>query len=79
MYDLLSAFRNVHWHRWLRPKKVRRVEPGLRDRDLVGAALYYDAWNGTPWLPILLQYDVQFTPVKYLDPNGSHSTLSYPP
>src|SRR5205814_3677701 len=43
LYDLLSAFRNVHWHRWLRPKKVRRVEPGLRDRDLVGAALYYDA------------------------------------
>ena len=43
LYDVLSAFRNVHWHRWLRPKKVRRVEPGLRDRGLVGAALYYDA------------------------------------
>ncbi|HYX82499.1 MAG TPA: glycerol-3-phosphate dehydrogenase/oxidase [Gemmatimonadales bacterium] len=43
LYDLLAAFRNVHWHRWLRPKNVRRVEPGLRDRDLVGAALYYDA------------------------------------
>jgi len=40
---LLSAFRNVHWHRWLRAKNVRRVEPGLRDRGLVGAALYYDA------------------------------------
>jgi len=22
----------VHWHRWLRAKKVRRVEAGLRDR-----------------------------------------------
>ena len=43
LYDLLSLFRNVRWHRWLRPKKVRRVEPGLRDRGLVGAALYYDA------------------------------------
>lgn len=43
LYDLLAVFRNVHWHRWLRPKKVRRVEPGLRDRGLVGAALYYDA------------------------------------
>src|SRR5947207_7153987 len=43
LYDLLSAFRNVHWHRWLRAKNVRRVEPGLRDRGLVGAALYYDA------------------------------------
>ena len=43
LYDLLAAFRNVHRHRWLRAKKVRRVEPGLRDRGLVGAALYYDA------------------------------------
>src|SRR3989441_12285731 len=43
LYDLLAIFRNVHWHRWLRAKKVRRVEPGLRDRGLVGAALYYDA------------------------------------
>src|SRR2546425_33831 len=43
LYDLLSVFRNVRWHRWLRAKKVRRVEPGLRDRGLIGAALYYDA------------------------------------
>ena len=43
VYDLLSLFRNVRWHRWLRPKTVRRVEPALRDRGLVGAALYYDA------------------------------------
>ena len=43
VYDLLSLFRNVRWHRWLRPKTVRRMEPALRDRGLVGAALYYDA------------------------------------
>ena len=43
LYDLLAAFRNVRRHRWLRPKHVRRVEPGLRDRGLRGAALYYDA------------------------------------
>src|SRR5437879_13514192 len=43
LYDLLAAFRNVRWHRWLRPKNVRRCGPGLRDRGLVGAALYYDA------------------------------------
>jgi len=43
LYDLLAAFRNVRRHRWLRAKKVRRVEPGLRDRGLIGAALYYDA------------------------------------
>ena len=43
LYDLLSSFRNVRWHRWLSAKTVRRVEPGLRDRGLIGAALYYDA------------------------------------
>lgn len=43
LYDLLSAFRNVRRHRWLSPKKVRNVEPGLRDRGLKGAALYFDA------------------------------------
>ncbi|MGH7569013.1 MAG: glycerol-3-phosphate dehydrogenase/oxidase [Gemmatimonadales bacterium] len=43
LYDLLAAFRNVHPHRWLGPKAVRRAEPGLRDKDLRGAALYYDA------------------------------------
>lgn len=43
LYDLLSAFRNVRRHRWLRAKRVRRVEPALRDRGLKGAALYYDA------------------------------------
>jgi glycerol-3-phosphate dehydrogenase len=43
LYDLLAAFRNVHRHRWMRAKRVRREEPGLRERDLVGAALYWDA------------------------------------
>jgi glycerol-3-phosphate dehydrogenase len=43
LYDLLAAFRNVRRHRWLRPKRVRKTEPGLRDRGLAGAALYYDA------------------------------------
>lgn len=43
LYDILSAFRNVKRHRWLRAKKVRREEPALRDKGLVGAALYYDA------------------------------------
>ena len=43
LYDLLAAFRNVRRHRWLGAKKVRRVEPGLRDRGLKGAAMYYDA------------------------------------
>src|SRR5688572_29367281 len=43
LYDVLAAFRNVKRHRWLSAKKVRRVEPGVRDKGLVGASLYYDA------------------------------------
>src|SRR5437879_6467876 len=43
LYDLLAAFNNVKAHRWLGPKATKRLEPGLRDRELKGAALYYDA------------------------------------
>jgi glycerol-3-phosphate dehydrogenase len=43
LYDALAAFRNVKTHRWFSAKQVRRVEPALKDRGLVGAALYYDA------------------------------------
>src|SRR5947209_10653198 len=43
LYDVLASFRNVRRHRWLGPKNVRHIEPGLRDRGLKGAALYYDA------------------------------------
>jgi glycerol-3-phosphate dehydrogenase len=43
LYDLLSVFRNVKAHRWLSARQARRLEPGLRDRGLAGAALYYDA------------------------------------
>jgi len=43
LYDLLAAFHNVRLHRWLGRKAVRRLEPGLREKDLRGAAFYYDA------------------------------------
>src|SRR5688572_27546749 len=43
LYDLLAAFRNVHRHRWIRLKTLRRIEPGLRERGLRGAAMYWDA------------------------------------
>jgi glycerol-3-phosphate dehydrogenase len=43
LYDVLATFRNVKSHRWLGPKQVRRAEPALKDRGLVGAALYWDA------------------------------------
>jgi len=43
LYDLLAAFRNVRMHSWLGRKAVLRLEPGLREKELRGAALYYDA------------------------------------
>jgi glycerol-3-phosphate dehydrogenase len=43
LYDALAAFRNVRLHRWLGRRAVLKAEPGLRERGLVGAALYYDA------------------------------------
>jgi glycerol-3-phosphate dehydrogenase len=44
LYDLLSAFRNVHSHRMLSRRAVLRAEPRLRDRGLKGGGVYYDAW-----------------------------------
>lgn len=43
LYDLLAAFRNVRVHRWLSRKATLRLEPGLRERGLGAAGLYYDA------------------------------------
>ncbi len=44
LYDLLSVFRNVHRHRMLSRRAVQKLEPRLRDRDLRGGGVYYDAW-----------------------------------
>ncbi len=43
LYDLLAAFRNVRMHRWLSRAEIRRLEPGLRDKNLQGGGQYYDA------------------------------------
>ncbi len=43
LYDLLALFRNVRLHRMLSKRGMLRAEPGLRARDLVGGARYYDA------------------------------------
>lgn len=43
LYDALSLFRNVRAHRWLGRQAARRAEPGLREKGLAGAGLYYDA------------------------------------
>jgi len=43
LYDALSLFRNVHPHRSYGRRGVRRLEPSLRDQDLTGGAVYWDA------------------------------------
>ncbi len=43
LYDVLAAFRNVRRHRPLSKRGVLEAEPMLRERGLVGGALYYDA------------------------------------
>ena len=42
-YDLLALFRNVRQHRMLSKRALLSAEPGLRTRDLLGGARYYDA------------------------------------
>jgi glycerol-3-phosphate dehydrogenase len=43
LYDGLALFRNVQRHRWLSPRETLRADPGLRQKGLRGAGLYYDA------------------------------------
>ncbi|MBE0592532.1 MAG: glycerol-3-phosphate dehydrogenase/oxidase, partial [Gemmatimonadales bacterium] len=43
LYDLLAVFRNVRLHRMLSKRGMLHAEPGIRARDLVGGARYYDA------------------------------------
>jgi glycerol-3-phosphate dehydrogenase len=43
LYDILALFRNVRLHRMLSKRGMLHAEPGLRARDLVGGARYYDA------------------------------------
>ncbi len=43
LYDALSLFRNVHAHRSYGRRGIRRLEPNLRDQDLLGGSVYWDA------------------------------------
>ena len=42
LYDILAQLRNVRRHRILEPQQIAATEPALDQRDLVGAAYYYD-------------------------------------
>lgn len=43
LYDLLALFRNVRMHRLVGKRGVLEREPMLRERGLLGGAVYYDA------------------------------------
>ena len=43
VYDLLAAFRNVRWHRFLGKRALLREEPMVREKGLEGGIRYYDA------------------------------------
>jgi glycerol-3-phosphate dehydrogenase len=43
MYDLLAAFRNVRWHRFLGKRALLKLEPMVREKGLTGGVRYYDA------------------------------------
>ncbi len=43
LYDLLAAFRNVRWHRFLGKRALLMQEPMVREKGLTGGVRYYDA------------------------------------
>ncbi len=43
LYDLLAAFRNVRWHRFLGKRALLKLEPMVRERGLLGGVRYFDA------------------------------------
>ena len=45
LYDALGLFRSVQRHTWLDRSQVREREPIVSQRDLLGAARFYDAWT----------------------------------
>jgi glycerol-3-phosphate dehydrogenase len=48
LYDLLSFDKSLPGHRILDVAETLRLEPGLRQEGLLGAALYYDAQVASP-------------------------------
>jgi glycerol-3-phosphate dehydrogenase len=45
LYDLFALAPHAQWHRTLGASAARELEPALREEELRGAALYYDAWS----------------------------------
>ena len=46
------------------------------------APLLFAEWTATPWMPVLLQYEVELQPVQYVDPRRPRAAaggLPYPP
>lgn len=48
LYDLLSYDKSLPRHRFLTPAELKKIEPNLRQQDLQGAAVYFDAQANSP-------------------------------
>ncbi|MBA3321666.1 MAG: FAD-dependent oxidoreductase, partial [Pyrinomonadaceae bacterium] len=48
LYDLLSYDKSLPRHRFLSPSELKKLEPHLSQKDLQGAALYFDAQADSP-------------------------------
>jgi glycerol-3-phosphate dehydrogenase len=48
LYDLLSYDKSLPRHSFLSPRELKEIEPNLRQQDLRGAALYFDAQVDSP-------------------------------
>jgi glycerol-3-phosphate dehydrogenase len=48
LYDVLSYDKSLPRHRFLSPRELKEIEPNLRQQDLRGAAVYFDAQADSP-------------------------------
>ncbi len=48
LYDLLSYDKSLPRHRFLTPAELKKMEPNLRQQDLQGAMVYFDAQANSP-------------------------------
>ena len=57
LYDWLSKEKTLPRRSWLSAKEAREREPGMAERGLAGAGLYYDAWTDDARLVLAVVQD----------------------
>src|SRR5213593_3627111 len=57
LYDWLSKEKTLPPRSWLSAKEARKREPGIAERGLAGAGLYYDAWTDDARLVLAIVQD----------------------